>query len=104
MAVQRTLPVSTVHVQACGSGATTAGIALASHLSGYGAKVIGYGVCDSDDYFYEFIDDLFEGLGTDLKARDLVTMKNCKGAGYAISRCARRRAPRRMHAVMQGVA
>lgn len=74
-------------MQACGSGATTAGLALASHLSGYGAKVVGYGVCDSDDYFYDFIDDLFEGLGAEAKARDLVTMKNCKGAGYAISRC-----------------
>jgi hypothetical protein len=73
-------------LQACGSGATTGGLALANHLSGYGAKVIGYGVCDSEDYFYDFIDGLFKSLGSDVKARDVLSIHNAKGAGYAISR------------------
>lgn len=74
-------------VQACGSGATTGGLALANHLSGYGAKVIGYGVCDSEDYFYDFIDGLFRDLGADVAARDIVRMVESKGDGYAMSRC-----------------
>eukprot|EP00892_Ulva_mutabilis_P006631 jgi/Ulvmu1/433/UM001_0440.1 len=73
-------------VMACGSGATTGGLALANHLSGYGAKVIGYGVCDDEDYFYDFIDGLYEGLGADVAARDIVTMVQGKGEGYALSR------------------
>jgi hypothetical protein len=42
-------------VMACGSGGTTAGVAIASHLSGLKAKVHGYGVCDNSEYFYEYI-------------------------------------------------
>lgn len=42
-------------VLACGSGGTTAGVALASHLSGLKARVHGYGVCDNPEYFYEYI-------------------------------------------------
>jgi hypothetical protein len=74
--------------QACGSGATTAGLALGNHLSGYGAKVIGYGVCDDEEYFYNFMDGLLEGLGAAQRAREVVTVQQSKGAGYAISRCA----------------
>lgn len=73
-------------MQACGSGATTGGLALANHLSGYGAKVVGYGVCDDEAYFYNFIDGLFSGLGADVAARDVVRMVQCKGDGYAMSR------------------
>ena len=73
--------------QACGSGATTAGIALANKLSGYDAAVLGYGVCDDEEYFHNFINDLFSGLGCSEKAQDLVRMRQSKGAGYAMSRC-----------------
>lgn len=45
--------------KACGSGGTTAGLALGNHLSGYGARVRAYGVCDDPDYFYGFIDGLY---------------------------------------------
>ena len=45
--------------QACGSGGTTAGLALGNHLSGYGARVRAYGVCDDPDYFYRVIDGLY---------------------------------------------
>jgi 1-aminocyclopropane-1-carboxylate deaminase/D-cysteine desulfhydrase-like pyridoxal-dependent ACC family enzyme len=77
-----------VCIQACGSGATTAGLALANKLSGYNATVIGYGVCDDDDYFYDFIDGMYAGLGAEGQdARTLLHMRNSKGAGYAMSRC-----------------
>lgn len=51
------------YVQACGSGGTTAGIALGNHLSRYGAKIWAFGVCDDPDYFYEYIDGIFKDLG-----------------------------------------
>lgn len=38
-------------------------MALGNHLSKYGARVWAYGVCDDPDYFYEYIDGIFEGLG-----------------------------------------
>lgn len=50
-------------LQACGSGGTTAGIALGNHLSGYGARVWAFGVCDDPDYFLDHIDGLFRDLG-----------------------------------------
>ena len=50
-------------MQACGSGGTAAGIALGNHLSGYGARIHAYGVCDDPDYFYAYIDDLLAGVG-----------------------------------------
>jgi hypothetical protein len=49
--------------QACGSGGTTAGIALGCHLSGLGLRVHAYGVCDDPNYFYDFCDGLLEGMG-----------------------------------------
>lgn len=50
-------------MQACGSGGTTAGIALGNHLSNYGAKIWAYGVCDDPEYFYSYIDGIFKDLG-----------------------------------------
>ena len=50
-------------MQACGSGGTTAGLALGNHLSGMGATVHAYGVCDDEEYFYDFIDGLYKLLG-----------------------------------------
>lgn len=72
-------------VMACGSGGTTAGLALASHLSSIKAKVHGYGVCDDPEYFYTFIQGLLDGLGCEVSSRDIVRMINAKGTGYAIS-------------------
>ena len=39
-------------VMACGSGGTTAGIALGCDLADLGVAVHGYGVCDDPGYFY----------------------------------------------------
>ena len=55
--------------------------------AGYGAEVVGYGVCDDEQYFYDFIDGLYEGLGADVSAKDTVRLVQAKGAGYGISRC-----------------
>ncbi|KAG2450414.1 hypothetical protein HYH02_004916 [Chlamydomonas schloesseri] len=51
---------------ACGSGGTTAGLALGSHLSGLRARVHAYGVCDTPSYFYDYVDGLFRGLGLEV--------------------------------------
>ncbi|CAG9461591.1 unnamed protein product [Pedinophyceae sp. YPF-701] len=75
---------------ACGSGATTAGIALGSRYSGLGAVVHGFGVCDSPRYFYDFIGGLLDGLGGEVGARkseveSLFVAHQAKGGGYAMS-------------------
>ncbi|KAG2441034.1 hypothetical protein HXX76_003887 [Chlamydomonas incerta] len=51
---------------ACGSGGTTAGLALGSHLSGLRARVHAYGVCDTPAYFYDYINALMRGLGLEV--------------------------------------
>ncbi|KXZ56568.1 hypothetical protein GPECTOR_1g51 [Gonium pectorale] len=78
---------------ACGSGGTTAGLALGSYLSPLKARVHAYGVCDTPDYFYDYIDGLLEGLGVapggpllgGADARSLLRAVQARGAGYAIS-------------------
>eukprot|EP00891_Asterochloris_glomerata_P006303 jgi/Astpho2/6303/Aster-08353 len=37
--------------KACGSGGTTAGLALGLHLNGSKARLHSFGVCDDSDYF-----------------------------------------------------
>eukprot|EP00887_Chlorella_sp_A99_P002889 scaffold6.g2889.t1 len=84
------------HLQACGSGGTTAGIALGNHLSGLGLRVHAYGVCDTPEYFYSFVDGLLEGLGAGRAAVGAAAADmfrrgppewavQARGAGYAIS-------------------
>ncbi|GLI65555.1 hypothetical protein VaNZ11_009118 [Volvox africanus] len=81
-------------VMACGSGGTAAGLALGAALSPLNAKVHAYGVCDTPEYFYDYIDGLFEGLGVHpggellggrSGARDLLRVVQARGSGYAIS-------------------
>lgn len=76
---------------ACGSGGTTAGIALGNHLSGLGLKVHAYMVCDDERYFTEYIDGLLQELGATrdrigASAADLCRYVQAKGQGYALSR------------------
>lgn len=78
-------------VMACGSGATSGGLALGNYLSGSKARVTAYGVCDSPDYFHDYIDGLFQQMGATQDAigassRDMLRMVDAKGAGYAISK------------------
>ena len=49
--------------QACGSGGTTAGLSLGNHLSGMGARMHAYGVCDDPEYFYGFIQGILNDMG-----------------------------------------
>ena len=78
---------------ACGSGGTTAGIAIGSRLSGINAKVNAYAVCDDEDYFYSYIDGLIAGLyGLSADhltpippSRSLMRVVMAKGSGYALS-------------------
>ncbi|XP_024531771.1 putative D-cysteine desulfhydrase 1, mitochondrial [Selaginella moellendorffii] len=72
-------------VMACGSGGTTAGLALGNHLSMIKAKVHGYTVCDSPDYFYDYIQGLLDGLHAQVDSRDIVRLVDAKGLGYALS-------------------
>lgn len=73
-------------LQACGSAGTTAGIALGSELSGLGADIHAFAVCDDPDYFYEEVDGLITELGyQESRARDLFTAHQAKGIGYAMS-------------------
>lgn len=87
-------PFFTDIAMACGSGGTTAGVALGNHLSSWGARVHAYGVCDTPTYFYEFIDGLIAGLKTlaqdtttddSLQAASLLRAIQAKGDGYALS-------------------
>lgn len=44
------------------------------------------GVCDDPDYFYDYIDGLYAGLGwSGAGARDTLAAQQARGEGYAIS-------------------
>lgn len=74
-------------VLATGSGSTAAGVALGNYLGKLGLRVHAYAVCDTVDYFYDFIDGLIREVwpAADVAARSLLTVRLAKGAGYAIS-------------------
>ncbi|CAM6104479.1 unnamed protein product [Calypogeia fissa] len=72
-------------VMACGSGGTTAGLGLGSHLSSLKSKVHAFAVCDDETYFYDFTKGLLDGLAAGVSSRDVVEVKLAKGQGYAIS-------------------
>ncbi|XP_062101998.1 bifunctional D-cysteine desulfhydrase/1-aminocyclopropane-1-carboxylate deaminase, mitochondrial-like [Humulus lupulus] len=69
----------------CGSGATVAGLSLGSWLSSLKAKVHAFSVCDDPDYFHDFVQSLLDGLEAGVDSRDIATIQNAKGMGYAIS-------------------
>ena len=51
-------------MQACGSGGTSAGICLGAYLAWKNPPVVhAYGVCDTPDYFFDYIDGLLMELG-----------------------------------------
>ncbi|MBA0860559.1 hypothetical protein Goshw_018805 [Gossypium schwendimanii] len=60
-------------VVACGSGGTIAGLSLGSWLGALKAKVHAFCVCDDPDYFYDFVQDLIDGLQAGVDARDILT-------------------------------
>ncbi|CUI15248.1 d-cysteine desulfhydrase, putative [Bodo saltans] len=80
-------------IVACtGSGATAGGLGVGLHLyrqsknidtSSLGLR--SYGVSDSPDYFLDYIDGIIAPIFTGPKARDLLTITDAKGLGYAKS-------------------
>ncbi|XP_021292062.1 bifunctional D-cysteine desulfhydrase/1-aminocyclopropane-1-carboxylate deaminase, mitochondrial [Herrania umbratica] len=72
-------------VVACGSGGTIAGLSLGSWLGELKAKVHAFCVCDDPDYFYDFVQGLVDGLQAGVNSRDIVSIINAKGLGYAIN-------------------
>ncbi|TYZ59179.1 hypothetical protein PybrP1_007112 [[Pythium] brassicae (nom. inval.)] len=84
---------------ACGSGGTAAGIGLGSYLYAQNTPdasirfdnktpVHAYIVCDSDEYFYNFIDTrILPEMGTPpaISSRAFVQITNAQGTGYARS-------------------
>jgi len=78
-------------VMACGSGGTTAGIGLGCHLANLGTKVHAYGVCDDEEYFYSYCQEILNDMGATsevlggFSSRDLFHAIQAKGNGYAIS-------------------
>ncbi|KAM0926823.1 hypothetical protein ACQ4PT_003015 [Festuca glaucescens] len=72
-------------VVACGSGGTIAGLALGSKLSSLKAKVHAFSVCDDPEYAYDCLQGLIDGLQSGLDSRDIVTIEDAKGLGYAMN-------------------
>ncbi|CAN6482887.1 unnamed protein product [Victoria cruziana] len=72
-------------IVACGSGGSTAGLALGSSLGKLKAKVHAFSVCDDPGYFYEYVQGLLDGLNAGVDSRNLVHIEDAKGLGYAIN-------------------
>ncbi|XP_044476357.1 putative D-cysteine desulfhydrase 1, mitochondrial isoform X2 [Mangifera indica] len=72
-------------VVACGSGGTIAGLSLGSWLGTLKAKVHAFGVCDDPNYFYDFIQGLLDELNAGVNSRDIVSVQDAKGLGYAMN-------------------
>lgn len=77
-------------VMACGSGGTTAGIALGCRHAEMETAVRAYGVCDDPAYFYDYCDEILCGMGATPGAigaasSGLFEAVQAKGSGYAIS-------------------
>lgn len=81
---------------ATGSAGTAAGLSLGLHLAGSRTRVIAFCVCDDPGYFYaeiqKHVGELWGGSGVEggggppPRARDIITVVQAKGSGYAISR------------------
>ena len=79
-------------VTACGSGGTTAGLAVGTTLSGSGIRVTGYMVCDDEAYFRNHINnEILNKIGFDSEGSggaDILSscrFVQAKGKGYALS-------------------
>lgn len=78
-------------VSACGSGGTTAGLALGCCLAHRPWRVHAYLVCDSPAYFKEYIEILYDELEVnkdmlpETGVEGMVRFEQAKGQGYALS-------------------
>ena len=77
-------------ILATGSGGTLAGLALGLRLAGWTeTRVLTFCVCDTPDYFYDVVQTHLDELGAPPganDARNLVTVVQARGAGYAVTR------------------
>lgn len=75
-----------------GSGATAGGLGVGLHLYKK-SKALGssclrlrsYGVSDSPDFFYDYIDNIIKNIFSGPSARDLFALSDSQGLGYAKS-------------------
>ncbi|XP_008671364.1 putative D-cysteine desulfhydrase 1, mitochondrial [Zea mays] len=44
-----------------------------------------FSVCDDPEYFYDYVQGLIDGLNSGLDSRDIVSIENAKGLGYAMN-------------------
>lgn len=73
---------------ACGSGGTAAGLAIGKYLNSdrfKNTKLIGYCVCDNEDYFYKHVQSDLDYFGIKEKASDLIEFRMAKGLGYSLN-------------------
>lgn len=69
-----------------GSGGTTAGLAIANHLTGNKFKVHAICVCDNPAYFHNHVNSMLHELGLKGVSEDMVDIiGEHKGRGYGIS-------------------
>ncbi|PWZ32213.1 60S ribosomal protein L2, mitochondrial [Zea mays] len=48
-------------------------------------QVHAFSVCDDPEYFYDYVQGLIDGLNSGLDSRDIVSIENAKGLGYAMN-------------------
>jgi 1-aminocyclopropane-1-carboxylate deaminase/D-cysteine desulfhydrase-like pyridoxal-dependent ACC family enzyme len=73
-------------VVTCGSGGTVAGLAEGIWKGNLNAKLTAYSVCDSPDYFYDYIEnEILPENDKRPSIRELINIKCAKGRGYALS-------------------
>ncbi|OPX37892.1 MAG: D-cysteine desulfhydrase [Desulfobacteraceae bacterium 4484_190.2] len=82
----------TTIINATGSGGTSAGLILGTHMLGINARVVSINVCDDRDYFVKVIGDICENAianyHLDLpfsRERDIEIIDGYVGRGYALS-------------------
>ena len=84
-------------VMACGSGGTTAGLAIGNKLAKLGSptrsvNITAYMVCDNENYFQKHIEEAVSELGISWaclgveSSNSLVRFVQAKGIGYALNR------------------
>jgi D-cysteine desulfhydrase len=83
----------TTIINAAGSGGTSAGLILGTHMLGLNTRVVSINVCDDRDYFVQIIGDICENAianyQLDLpfsRERDIEIIDGYVGRGYALSR------------------
>lgn len=78
-------------VVATGSGGTYAGLYLSNKINNYGKKIVGFAVCDSNEYFKDVVYKIgqdalsFIGKSCQILKDDMIFYDNYVGIGYALS-------------------